>query len=185
MFRKSRVLISLFVSTAFVLTSNPSQAVWQFDSENDRSGISAYAATYWAQGYGPVSLSRLMNLDMEESDLWGILTLSCQRRSLRASIGLYQAGSGNDSIRLDNPGYVTITLNSTAAKRYRTTGSDSADTFFLAQTDSKNLARAILSRSYLSISPRIKYSNKRVNMLFDVTSLSKGKTRFRYAGCTL
>ena len=185
MAKKFRLFITFLISFTLVFTGTPAQAVWQFDSENSRRGISAYAATYWAAGYGPVSLSRLMNIDMEDDDLWGVLTLSCESRSLRASIGLYQAGSGNDQIRLDNPGYVTITLNSTLAKRYRTTGSNYPDTFFIASTDSKNLARSMMSRSYFSITARVKWTSKRVNMLFDITGLSKGKTRFRYAGCSL
>jgi len=185
MAKRLRLLVASLISFQLISTGTPAQAVWQFESENSRKGISAYATTLWAEGYGPVSLSRLMKIDMEEGDLWAVLSLSCSSRLLRASIGLYQAGSGNDPLRLDNPGYVTITLNGTAAKRYRTTGSDSTDIFFITNTDSKNLVRSMMSRSYLSISARVKSESKRVNILFDITGLSKGKTRFRYAGCSL
>lgn len=174
-------LLSIFLAVGVV----PAQAVWQFESDNKSSGLSAYASTFWAEGFGPVSWERLLNLPLDDGDLWATLTVGCVSKKLNVVIAVTQAGSGNDEIRLDNPGYLTITLNGLPAKRYRTVGSDYPDTFYLSNTDSKALVKTMLKRSYLTLSPRIKYSNKKLSMLFDVTALTKGKTRFKYAGCTI
>ena len=178
-----RVSLALLLSLVLSLPVSSVHADWQFESDNDRSGLSAYGSSFWAQGYGPVTYGKLMNLDMDEGDLWAAITVSCIRKRLYVSIRINQVGSGNQEIRLDDPGYVGVTISGVSEKRYRTEGSDYKDTLFIKSNDSKVLVKAMLGKSFLVVSPRIKSMNQRVRMLFDISSLSKGKTRFRYAGC--
>ena len=181
-----RPLIVVFSAIfALVLTSAPSTADWQFESDNNRTGISAYASSFWAQGYGPVAYSKLMNISLDDGDYWGILTVSCVRKKLNVVISVNISGSGNEGIRFDNPGYINVSLSGTPTKRYRTMGSEYGDTIYLTSTDSKTLVRSMMTRSYLAVAPRIKFSSKKVAMFFDISGLSKAKTRFKYAGCSI
>lgn len=182
---RRRFSIIFLLTAALTFGGTPSHAVWQFDSENSSSGLSAYASTFWADGFGPVSWERLLNLPLDDGDLWGTLTVSCIRKKPSVAITVQQAGSGNEELRFDDPGYLSITLNGLPAKRYRTIGSEYKDSFYINNTDSKTLVKNLMKRNFLSVAPRIKFSSKKVSMLFDVSGLSKGKTRFKYAGCSI
>lgn len=182
---RRRVSVIFLLATALVFSGTPSYATWQFESENSSTGLSAFASSFWAEGFGPVSWQRLLNLPMDDGDLWATLTVSCIRKKPTVAISVQQAGSGNQELRFDDPGYLSITLNGLPAKRYRTAGSEYKDSFYINNTDSKALVKSLTTRNYLSVTARIKYSTKKVSMLFDVSGLSKGKTRFKYAGCTI
>jgi hypothetical protein len=179
------LLVAFPLIFALALNAAPSRADWQFESDNNRTGISTYASSFWAQGYGPVSYSKLMNISLDEGDYWGILTISCVRKKLNVVITVNISGSGNDGIRFDNPGYINISLSGIPTKKYRTMGSEYGDTIYLTSTDSKTLVKSMMTKSYLAVAPRIKFSSKKVAMFFDISGLSKAKTRFRYAGCSI
>lgn len=180
-----QLILSLLAIFTLVLNVVPARADWQFESDNDRTGISTYASSFWAQGYGAVSYSKFMNISQDEGDYWGILTISCVRKKLNVVINVNTSGSGNEGVRFDNPGYINISLNGVPTKKYRTMGSEYGDTIYLTSPDSKTLVKFMMTKRYLSVAPRLKFSSQKVAMFFDVSGLSKGKTRFRYAGCLI
>lgn len=58
MFQKLISVTSILVLGIFL--TSPASAVWEFESENRPSGISAYATTFWLEGEGAISLDDLV-----------------------------------------------------------------------------------------------------------------------------
>ena len=179
-----RILVVLVLLFSMILSITPTHAIWQFESENDRGRLSAYASSFWIEGIGPVSYEKFLNQELDEGTLWSVMTISCVRKSLAISISVGQAGSGNEDIKLDDPGYVDIRFDNAAQRRYRTYGTGDQTTLAI-YNGVKTLVSGMMSKKRLSASPRIKYSTKRIPLVFDISGLSKAKTRFRYAGCSI
>jgi len=179
-------LILLTVVLIFGLTSTPASAEWEFESENKPSGVSTYATTFWLQGYGPINLNNLVRMEerVDEGTYWSTLMLSCIRKKMIIGINLNVAGSGNRDIVLDDPGFAYLRFNSSAQRRYKTYGTDLESSIsFVA--DAGSIVSQILKSKNLSVTLKDRNSRDKVSMIFDVTGLSKAKTRFRYAGCKI
>ena len=164
---------SLFPSTA---------RAWELNSENTRTGIVASAVQFWVQGIGPVTPSQFFNGEFEDNTYWASFILMCEKKKLTAYFNLEQTGSGHDEIKLDDPGYATLVFNGTTSKRYRTFGLGIPSSIAI-QKDAVALAKGMLSKQTLSTTLKLRFSN-RIPVKFNISGLSKAKTRFKYAGCS-
>lgn len=177
-----KVFAFSMIWTLLASVLNPSQArAWELNSENTRSGIITSATQFWVEGYGPIGANDFFSDNFEDDTYWASLGLFCERKSLTAYIYLSQFGSGHDDLRLDDPGYISVTLNGSITKRYRTYGTGMAGTIAIRK-DAKAFAQALLTKKTLSTTLRIRYGN-RIPMKFIVSDLAKARTRFKYAGC--
>lgn len=171
-------ILTLLTSIQIPYTAN----AWELNSENTRSGIVTSASSFWVEGYGPVTAKQIFSGDFEDDLYWASLSLYCEKKSLSVVIFLYQVGSGHDELKLDDPGYISISLNGAPAKRYRTYGTGISGTIAIKK-DAVALAKAMLSKRTLTTTLRIRYG-ERIPMKFTISDLSKSRTRFKYAGCT-
>jgi len=172
------VSLSLLLGLLFPNASNS----WELNSENSRSGIFTTASQFWVAGYGPVTPKRFFQGTFEDDIYWATLNLMCQKKKLSVYIYLTKTGSGHEDIRLDDPGYISLLFNGSISKRYRTYGSGQKDVIVI-QRDAVSLAKAMVSKTTLSTSLKPRFGN-RIQIKFDVSGLSKAKTRFKYAGCS-
>ena len=164
-----------------ILTPYQARA-WELNSENSRTGIITTASQFWVEGYGPVSAKQIFSGDFEDDLYWAALTLYCEKKSLKVVIFLYQVGSGHDELKLDDPGYISISLNGSPAKKYGTFGTGIPGTIAVKK-DAVALAKAMLTKRTFSTTLRIRYGD-RIPMKFTISDLSKARTRFKYAGCS-
>jgi hypothetical protein len=178
-----RIVLILTLTLSLSLNSTAS-ALWRLESVNNKSGLSAYATSFWLQGSGAVTFDTLMSKDVREGTYWAILMTSCIKKKLALSIVVNQSGSSNRAIRLDDPGFANIVFDDRVKKRYRTWGSgiDSSIGFL---NDAKKLVQEINKRKKMTTVLKLTSSNERILVTFDVSGLDKAKTRFRYAGCAL
>lgn len=179
-FRSTFATLSVFVF-ALSLISAPASQAWELNSENSRSGIFTSAAQFWVDGYGPVTSKQFFGGDFENDIYWASLNIFCQKKTLSVYIYLSQIGSGHDEIKLDDPGYISLTFNGSSSKRYRTYGSGIPATISVKK-DAKALAKTMLSKKTLSTTLRIRYG-ERIPVKFTISDLAKARTRFKYAGC--
>ncbi|MEY3319098.1 MAG: hypothetical protein RL540_1470 [Actinomycetota bacterium] len=175
--------LALLCSTLLPSSSN---AVWEFESENKVSGITAYATTFWLEGTGPISIDQLMQVEdeVEEGTYWGSLMVSCTKRRLTIGVNLNMAGSGNREIILDDPGFAYLRMDSAPLRKYRTWATD-IDSTIAFSSDAPNIAKILVKARTLSITVRDRVARERITLTFDVANLSKAKARFRYAGCKI
>lgn len=166
---------------ALSLVSPPMAQAWELNSENSKSGIFTSAAQFWVDGYGPVTSKQFFGGDFENDIYWASLNIFCQKKTLSVYIYLSQIGSGHDEIKLDDPGYISLTFNGSTTKRYRTYGSGIPATISVKK-DAKLLAQAMLTKRTLSTTLRIRYG-ERIPVKFTISDLAKARTRFKYAGC--
>jgi hypothetical protein len=168
------------------LATSPAFAEWELESENKPSGVSTYATTFWLQGYGSINLDNLVRMEdrVDEGTYWSTLMLSCVRKKLIIGINLNVAGSGNREIVLDDPGFAYLRFNSSAQRRYKTYGTDLESSISFT-AEARNIVAQILKSKSLSVTLKDRNSRDKISMIFDVTGLSKAKTRFRYAGCKI
>jgi hypothetical protein len=179
---KKRYAIGALVMTLFLTLLTPYSAnSWELNSENSRTGIVTSAAQFWVEGYGPIAAKDFFFDNFEDDTYWASLSLYCERKTLTAYIYLSQIGSGHDDLRLDDPGYISVTLNGSTTKRYRTYGTGMSGTIAIRK-DAKAFAQSLLSKKTLTTTLRIRYGN-RIPLKFTVSDLSKARTRFKYAGC--
>ena len=171
------IALSLVIGLLF---PNPSNS-WDLNSENSRSGILTTASQFWVAGYGAVTAKQFFQGTFEDDIYWASLNLVCEKKKLSIYIYLTKTGSGHEDIRLDDPGYISLLFNGNTSKRYRTYGSGQKDVIVI-QKDAISLAKAMVGKSSLSTSLKPRYGN-RIQIKFDVSGLSKAKTRFKYAGC--
>lgn len=181
-FRSLRFLV-FCLSTVLISGTQPASADWELTSENRSSGITAYATVIWVDGYGAVPFDRFFQSTYYEGTLWSSLTLICSRKTLTASFNVQQSGSGNQSITLDDPGYISVLVDGVIPKRFRTYGTDYESSITIKQ-DAKSFAATLMNRKALSTTFKY-YPGKKINVRFDITGLAKAKTRFKYAGCTI
>lgn len=178
--------MTIFAASILFLISSiqPSSANWNFESTNNSKGIVATAQTFWAQGFGPVSRDRLLNLNMKDEDYWAALDVYCSKRQLYVSIYLFQAGSGHEEFQLDDPGYYNLVFNGQSKKRFRTWGS--GDTYRIAfSTDARRVTQELMRSRTMSLVVRDRYWKRGLTLNFQTSGFSKAKTRFKYAGCPL
>lgn len=173
------VLIFALLMTSLV---QPSANAWELMSENKAGGLTAYATVFWVEGYGPVTSKQFFSGDFENDTYWSTLTLMCNKRKLSAFINISQSGSGHEDLSLDDPGYVSMVFNGTVSKRYRTWGSGVPATIAI-QKDASLFVKMALSKQTLSTSVKPKFK-PRIPLKFNISGLSKAKTRFKYAGCS-
>lgn len=168
---------SLLIGLLFPTASNS----WYLNSDNSRSGIFTVASQFWVDGVGPVTTKQFFQGSFEDDQYWASLNLVCEKKKLSVNIYLTKTGSGHEDIRLDDPGYISLLFNGSMSKRYRTYGSGRKD-FIVIQKDAQALAKAMLSKRSMSTTLKPRFGN-RIPIKFDVSGLSKAKTRFKYAGC--
>lgn len=159
-------------------------AAWNLESDNGTDGLTASASTFWIQRVGPVDFDELMTIDQEEGSYWATLTVLCTKKRLYVAMGINQFGSGHDDLKLDDPGFADLIFNNQFRKRFRTWGSGVPANIAFS-TDANKLTREMLIRKTMSTVIRVKFSKERIPLLFDISKLSKAKTRFRYAGCKI
>lgn len=183
---KRFIFIVIFSLTTSILLTPNAKAVWELESENKVSGISAFATTFWLEGIGPISLDELMQVEdeVEEGTYWGSLMVSCTKRRLTVGINLNMAGSGNREIILDDPGYAYLRIDSTPLRKYRTWATD-IDSTIAFSSDAPLIVKNLAKARILSITVRDRVARERITLYFDVANLSKAKARFRYAGCKI
>jgi hypothetical protein len=155
---------------------------WELNSENSRTGIISSAAQYWVEGYGPVSPKAFFSNSFENDLYWASLSFYCERKSLISYIYLTQIGSGHEDLRLDDPGYISVTFNGSSSKRFKTYGTGMTGIIAIKK-DAKAFAQMMINKKTLSTTLRIQYGD-RIALKFNVADLAKAKTRFKYAGCT-
>lgn len=160
----------------------PAQA-WELNSENSRTGLITSAAQFWVEGYGPIAPKDFFFDNFENDLYWASLSFYCERKSLTAYIYLSQIGSGHEDLRLDDPGYISVTFNGSSSKRYRTYGTGMTGMIAIKK-DAKVFAQMMLNKKTMSTTLRIRYG-KRIPVKFNVADLAKAKTRFKYAGCSI
>ena len=178
-----KMSVVALVWSFFISILTPYQArAWELNSENSRSGIITSASQFWVEGYGPIAPKDFFFDNFEDETYWATLSLYCERKTLTAYIYLSQIGSGHEDLRLDDPGYISVTLNGSTTKRYRTYGTGMAGTIAIRK-DAKAFAQALLTKKTLSTTLRIRYGS-RIPVKFTVSDLSKARTRFKYAGCS-
>lgn len=182
---KSKIVLLTLV-LILGLTPTSANAQWELESENKPSGVSTYATTFWLQGYGPINLNNLVRMEdrVDEGTYWSTLMLSCIRKKLIIGINLNISGSGNRDIVLDDPGFAYLRFNSSAQRRYKTYGTDLESSLSFVSEASSIVTQMMKSKN-MSVTLKDRNSRDRVSMTFDVTGLSKAKTRFRYAGCRI
>jgi hypothetical protein len=180
------LLVALSALVCNVLLVNNANAVWELESENKPSGVSAYATTFWLEGTGPISLDDLVQVEdeIEEGSYWATLMVSCTKKKLLVGINLNMAGSANRDIVLDDPGYTYLRFDSSAQRKYKTYGSDLPSSLSFV-SDARAITTFLMKSNSMSITLRDRISRDRVLLKFDVSGFSKAKTRFRYAGCKL
>ena len=141
-----RNVVVVLISTLFVTFVTPFSAnAWELNSENTRTGIIASATQFWVEGYGPIAAKDFFMDNFENDIYWASLSLYCERKTLTAYIYLSQIGSGHDDLRLDDPGYISVTLNGSTTKRYRTYGTGMSGTIAIRK-DAKAFAQSLLSK---------------------------------------
>lgn len=166
---------------AISLISAPHSHAWELNSENSKSGIFTSAAQFWVDGYGPVTSKQFFGADFEDDIYWASLNIFCQKKVLSVYIYLSQVGSGHEEIKLDDPGFISLTFNGSTTKRYRTYGSGIPATISV-KSNAKELAKVMLTKRTLSTTLRIRYG-ERIPVKFTISDLAKARTRFKYAGC--
>lgn len=183
--RRLAYLAVLSLAVPFLIPTN-AKAVWELESENKVSGISAFATTFWLEGVGPISLDELMQVEdeVEEGTYWGSLMVSCTKRRLTVGINLNMAGSGNREIILDDPGFAYLRMDSAPLRKYRTWATE-IDSTIAFSSDAPLIAKGLAKARTLSITVRDRVARERITLSFDVANLSKAKARFRYAGCRI
>lgn len=181
-------LRNLVASTMILVVgaSNPTFAAWELESENRPSGISAFATTFWLEGRGPISLDDLVQEEegIEEGTYWASLMVSCVKKRLIIGVNLNMAGSANREISLDDPGYAYLRFDSLSLRKYRTIGVDLPSSINFS-VDARAIVSKMLTSKSVSLTVRDRVARERISMNFDVSGLSKAKSRFRYAGCRL
>lgn len=177
------IALALFI---LLVVPASSRAVWEFESENKVSGITAFATTFWLEGIGPISMDQLMQVEeeVEEGSYWASLLVSCSKRRLTIGINLNMAGSGNQEIALDDPGYAYLRFDSAPLRKYRTWATD-IDSTIAFSSDAAAIAKSLVKARTLSVTVRDRVARERITLTFDVANLSKAKARFRYAGCKI
>jgi hypothetical protein len=183
--RRSRFVVPICLALLLSLSStSAASASWRLESVNNRSGLSAYATTFWLQGSGSVDFETLMNENVPEGTYWAILMTSCIKKRLTITISVNQSGSGNADMRIDDPGYASVVFDDRVKKRYKTWGSGIESSIgFLS--DAKKLAIEMGKRKKMTTVLKLSSSNERLFIQFDISGLAKAKTRFRYAGCPI
>ena len=174
--------MSIGVMLLGLVSTSPASA-WELSSENTRTGIVSSAVQFWVEGYGPVTPKQFFNGSFEDDTYWSTLVLMCERKKLTIYFNIEITGSGHEDFRLDDPGYVSVVYNGVTSKRYRTYGTGIPGTIAV-QKDAVAMAKAMLSKQTISTSFKIRFGS-RIPVKFNIAGLSKAKTRFKYAGCSL
>ena len=185
--KMSRKLLSVISLLALgIFPSSPASAVWEFESENRPSGISAYATTFWLEGEGAISLDDLVQNEdeIEEGTYWATLTISCIRKKLLVGVNINMAGSANKDVVLDDPGFAYLRFDSSGLRKYRTYGSDVKSSINFS-SEARVISTNLMKASKLTLAVRDRIARERITMVFDVSGFAKAKSRFRYAGCKL
>ena len=184
MFQKLISVTSILVLGIFL--TSPASAVWEFESENRPSGISAYATTFWLEGEGAISLDDLVQNEdeIEEGTYWATLTISCIRKKLLVGVNINMAGSANKDVVLDDPGFAYLRFDSSGLRKYRTYGSDVKSSINFS-SEARVISTNLMNSSKLTLAVRDRIARERNTMVFDVSGFAKSKSRFRYAGCKL
>ena len=169
-----------------VVMTSPANAVWEFESENRPSGISSYATTFWLEGEGAISFDDLVQIEdeIEEGTYWATLTASCVKKKLLIGINLNMAGSANQDIVLDDPGFAYLRFDSSPLRKYRTYGSDLQSSINFS-SEARVISTNLMKANKLTLTVRDRIARERITMVFDVSGFAKAKSRFRYAGCKL
>lgn len=176
----------IFVLVFSIISASPSSAVWEFESENRPSGISSYATTFWLEGQGAISLDDLVQIEdeIEEGTYWATLTVSCVKKKLLIGVNLNMAGSANQDIVLDDPGYAYLRFDTSSQRKYRTYGSDIQSSINFS-SEARVISTNLMKAGKLTLTVRDRIARERITMVFDVSGFAKAKSRFRYAGCKL
>jgi hypothetical protein len=99
----------ILISLVMIATFNPSaKADWKFESDNKPSGLTAYASSYWINGIGPVNYYGLQNSDLEYETYYAALLIMCTKKKYTISMSLMQTGSNDDSMKFDDPGFLSL-----------------------------------------------------------------------------
>ncbi len=180
-----RKFLVILISLVMIATFNPSAtADWKFQSDNKPSGLTAYASSYWINGIGPVNYYGLQNSDLEYETYYAALLIMCTKKKYTISMSLMQTGSNHDSMKLDDPGFISlefVNLKSTKKATYATYGLGLEGTLVI-NTNTQSLVSNIYKSRNMKM--QFKKSNgKTLKANFDTRDLVLGKTRFAYAGC--
>jgi hypothetical protein len=176
-------LLALIITFTFDSSAN---ADWKFDSENKPSGLTAYAASYWINGIGPVNYYGLQNSELDYETYYAALLIMCTKKKYTISMSLLQTGSAHESMRLDDPGFISLqfqSLKSSKRATYATYGLGLEGTL-VVNTNTQNLISNITKSRTMKVQFR-KKNGKTLNATFDTRDLVLGKKRFAYAGCKL
>jgi len=176
-------LLALIIAITF---NSPANADWRFESDNQPSGLTAYASSYWINGIGPVNYYGLTNSDLEYETYYAALLVQCSKKKYTVAMSLMQTGSAHESMSLDDPGFISLQfqgLNSSKKATYSTYGYGVEGTLFI-KTNTQSLVTNISKARTMKVQFR-KRSGKTLTATFDTRDLVLGKKRFAYAGCKL
>lgn len=175
----------IFTSLIMVIAFNPTaKADWKFESDNKPSGLTAYATSYWINGIGPVNYYGLVNSELEYETYYAALMIQCTKKKYVVSMSLMQTGSNHDSMKLDDPGFISlqfVNLKSSKKATYATYGLG-LEGVLVINTNTQSLVTNIYKSRSMKVQFK-KNNGKTLNATFDTRDLVLGKTRFAYAGC--
>ena len=183
---RSKLMVFTIAIVLSLASSASAKADWKFDSENKPSGLTAYAASYWINGIGSVNYYGLQNTELEYETYYAALLIMCTKKKYTISMSLMQTGSSHESMKLDDPGFVTLqfqSLNSSKKATYATYGLGLEGTL-VVNTNTQNLITNISKSRAMKVQFK-KKNGKTLNAIFDTRDLVLGKKRFAYAGCKL
>lgn len=146
--------------------------------------MTAYATSYWINGIGPVNYYGLVNSELEYETYYAALMIQCTKKKYVVSMSLMQTGSNHDSMKLDDPGFISlqfVNLKSSKKATYATYGLG-LEGVLVINTNTQSLVTNIYKSRSMKVQFK-KNNGKTLNATFDTRDLVLGKTRFAYAGC--
>ena len=182
-----RKLVSTTLVGSLALIAMPTaHADWHLESNNSRSGLTAYASTYWVNGIGPVEYNALNYLKVPDNNYFAALMVQCTNKKYIVSMTLLQSGSAHDDLTLDDPGFTRVQfLNTSLNKKstYRTYGTGIEGMLAIGTNAQDFVANILKSRTVNA--QIVKRNGQAFKATFDVRDLKLAKTRFIYAGCKM
>lgn len=179
-------LVTVLVASLLFFSISPARADWHLESENSRSGLSAYASTYWVDRIGPATYEGFSNYNIPFDTYFASFMVQCTKKKFLVSMSLMQTGSNHGSMVLDDPGFIRLQFSNSKLNKkvtYRTYGTG-LEGSLAVNVNAQDLVSNLLKSRNLKMQ-FVKRDQKILSATFDVRDLSLAKTRFAYAGCKI